>query len=70
MSGGELFHYLVEKEKVGEEEAVGFLKQILEGVRHLHDRNIVHLDLKVNQLFFLCISHCLKISMTRIAFKF
>ena len=47
VSGGELFDYLARRDKVSEDEAVGFLKQILEGVRHLHDRNILHLDLKV-----------------------
>ena len=45
--GGELFEYLAEREKVREDEAVEFLKQILEGVRHLHEQNVVHLDLKV-----------------------
>ena len=48
VSGGELFEYLSERDKVQEDEAVEFLKQILEGIKHLHDRNIVHLDLKVS----------------------
>lgn len=47
VSGGELFQFLAEREKVSEDEAVEFLKQILEGVRHLHEHNVVHLDLKV-----------------------
>ncbi|ELT88668.1 hypothetical protein CAPTEDRAFT_144147, partial [Capitella teleta] len=46
--GGELFQFLAEREKVNEDEAVEFLKQILEGVRHLHEHSIVHLDLKVS----------------------
>lgn len=46
VDGGELFEYLSEKDKLSEEEASSFLKQILEGVEHLHARNIAHLDLK------------------------
>ena len=47
VSGGELFEYLAEKEKVSEDEAVAFLKQILDGIRYMHRINLVHLDLKV-----------------------
>ena len=47
VSGGELFEYLAEREKVSEDEAVEFLRQILEGVREMHEKNIAHLDLKV-----------------------
>ena len=50
VSGGELFEYISEKEALSEEEASAFIKQILEGVKHLHDNNIVHLDLKVSNL--------------------
>ncbi|XP_013389888.1 death-associated protein kinase 1 isoform X2 [Lingula anatina] len=46
VSGGELFDFIAEKEKLSEEEASAFIKQILHGVRHMHDKNIVHLDLK------------------------
>lgn len=46
VSGGELFEYLSTRERVGEDEAVAFLKQILAGVKYLHDKNIIHLDLK------------------------
>ncbi|ELT88671.1 hypothetical protein CAPTEDRAFT_183765 [Capitella teleta] len=51
--GGELFQFLAEREKVNEDEAVEFLKQILEGVRHLHEHSIVHLDLKPENLMLL-----------------
>ena len=47
MTGGELFHYLAEKDHVSEEIAAQFTKQILEGLQHLHERDICHLDLKV-----------------------
>ena len=50
VSGGELFEYLAEKEKVSEAEAVEFLKQILDGIHYMHTKNMVHLDLKVCRL--------------------
>ena len=48
MTGGELFDYLACRDKVDEATAIMFLRQVLEGVRHLHEQNIVHLDLKVS----------------------
>jgi serine/threonine protein kinase len=47
VSGGELFDYLADREKVSEIEAAAFVKQILGGIEHLHQKQIVHLDLKV-----------------------
>ncbi|XP_067666267.1 death-associated protein kinase 1-like isoform X1 [Haliotis asinina] len=53
VSGGELFDYISEKDHLGEEEASAFIKQILEGVQHLHNKNIAHLDLKPENIMML-----------------
>ena len=47
MTGGELFHYLAEEDQVSEEVAAKFIKKILDGLKHMHDKNVCHLDLKV-----------------------
>lgn len=44
--GGELFDFISEREWLSEEEASGFIKQILLGVKHMHDKDVAHLDLK------------------------
>jgi len=68
MTGGELFEFLARRDKVDEATATMFLRQVLEGLCHLHAKNIVHLDLKVSisvlQLlgftFFYLFMHCLQ----------
>lgn len=45
--GGELFEHISERERLSEEEAAAFMRQILQGVTHMHANNIAHLDLKV-----------------------
>ena len=47
LRGGELFDFIAERERLTEEEASFFIKQILLGVQHLHNHNVAHLDLKV-----------------------
>lgn len=47
VSGGELFEFLSEQEYLSESEALGFTKQVIEAIHHLHDNHIVHLDIKV-----------------------
>lgn len=47
LRGGELFDFISEKERLSEEEASDFIKQILLGVKHMHSKGVAHLDLKV-----------------------
>ena len=47
LHGGELFPYLMSKSKLTESEVVYYIKQLLEAIKHMHDLNVVHLDLKV-----------------------
>ncbi|KAK3098350.1 hypothetical protein FSP39_018671 [Pinctada imbricata] len=53
VSGGELFDYISEKDRLSEEEASSFIKQILEAVHHLHSKDIAHLDLKPENIMLL-----------------
>jgi 5'-AMP-activated protein kinase catalytic alpha subunit len=49
-SGGELFEYIVNNERVKEPEAAQFFNQIINGVTYLHKMGIVHRDLKPENL--------------------
>ncbi|XP_071743998.1 death-associated protein kinase 1 isoform X5 [Lepeophtheirus salmonis] len=53
LRGGELFDFISEKERLSEEEASNFIKQILLGVRHMHTKCISHLDLKPENIMLL-----------------
>lgn len=44
--GGELFDFIAEKENLPENEAIEFMKQILDGLNFMHSKNIAHFDLK------------------------
>ncbi|KAK3740114.1 hypothetical protein QZH41_012351 [Actinostola sp. cb2023] len=50
LSGGELFEFLSEQEFLTEDEAVGFLKQVIEAIDYLHSKSIAHLDIKPENL--------------------
>lgn len=47
IAGGELFERIVDDNFVHtEQSSVGYMHQILHGVQYMHQQNIVHLDLK------------------------
>ncbi|XP_078690012.1 uncharacterized protein LOC144921164 isoform X1 [Branchiostoma floridae x Branchiostoma belcheri] len=46
VSGGELFDFIAERDVLHESEATAFIAQVLEGLAHMHLKNIAHLDLK------------------------
>ena len=47
MSGGELFERITDENyKMSEAEAAHYMRQIIEGIRHMHEKNIIHLDIK------------------------
>ena len=51
--GGELFERIVAEEYLMEDDAVDYVRQILEALRFIHERNVVHLDLKKGRTDFL-----------------
>lgn len=49
-AGGELFDYILSRKSLSEVEARHFFVQLISGVCHLHSKNIVHRDLKLENL--------------------
>ncbi|KAK0400071.1 hypothetical protein QR680_003339 [Steinernema hermaphroditum] len=53
MSGGELFEKVSdEKNRMSEEEAIDYMRQVCNALRHMHEMNYVHLDLKPENIMF------------------
>ena len=46
VSGGELFNYIVDHEKLAEEEASFFFTQLIYGINEIHKKKICHRDIK------------------------
>ena len=46
ITGGELFEKLVEEDYISEQIATQYLEQLLDGLGYMHRKNILHLDLK------------------------
>ncbi|KJE93901.1 CAMK/CAMKL/AMPK protein kinase [Capsaspora owczarzaki ATCC 30864] len=49
-SGGELFDYIVAHQRVKEREAVKLFRQIVSALEYCHKRNVIHRDLKTENL--------------------
>ena len=48
--GGELFDYIVERSTISEKPASKFFSQIISGIEYLHKLNVVHRDMKPENL--------------------
>jgi len=55
VTGGELFDRIVEKGSYTERDASHLIRQVLEAVDYMHDKGIVHRDLKVSIDSFMCL---------------
>lgn len=50
LSGGELFDRIAAEDyKMSEAEVINYMRQVCEGLKHMHENSIVHLDVKVSQ---------------------
>ena len=47
LSGGELFERITSDNYImNENEVINYMRQVLQGIQHMHDKNIIHLDIK------------------------
>ena len=64
MAGGELLARLKEKGRFGEEEAKTYFKQIVKAIDFCHSRNIIHRDLKLENILLKdCLSNEVKVPL-------
>jgi len=51
--GGELGNYMKDKHHLSESDAMRIFKQVHDAVRYIHSRNVIHRDIKPNNILFL-----------------
>ena len=53
LEGGQLLDYMKKKGQLGEQETSNILKTLLEGLKYLHSKNIMHRDVKPDNILYL-----------------
>ena len=48
--GGDLLHYVKQRKYLSEQEAKPIFKQIVYGLAHIHSRNVLHRDIKLDNI--------------------
>ena len=49
-AGGDLLNYVWKRRKLKEKVAKVIFKQIMEGINHIHEWNIIHRDIKLDNI--------------------
>jgi calcium/calmodulin-dependent protein kinase I len=52
LSGGELFHYVVERRTFTEKDVADIIRPIIDAIRYCHDLDVAHRDLKLENILY------------------